>query len=62
MKTLEMKVFAVVLLVIAIGFAIWGVSGHTDAYTPAALNFIAAAAWLAKLRRDELCEEDGECR
>ena len=36
MKMSGMKVLAVILLVAAIGFAVWAVSGHTDAYAPAA--------------------------
>lgn len=47
MKMSGMKVLAVILLVAAIGFAVWAVSGHTDAYAPAACGFLASVALFA---------------
>ena len=60
MKMSGMKVLAVVLLVAAIGFAVWAVSGHTDAYAPAACGFLASAALLAQIRRQESEGKNGE--
>lgn len=50
----------VVLLVAAIGFAVWAVSGHTDAYAPAACGFLASAALFAQIRRQESEGKNGE--
>ena len=70
MKMSGMKVLAVVLLVAAIGFAVWAVSGHTDAYAPAACGFLASAAlfarksalpiFFAQIRRQESEGKNGE--
>ncbi|GEM_PF-2267934 len=60
MKMSGMKVLAVVLLVAAIGFAVWAVSGHTDAYAPAACGFLASAALFVQIRRQESEGKNGE--
>lgn len=60
MKMSGMKVLAVVLLVAAIWFAVWAVSGHTDAYAPAACGFLASAALFAQIRRQESEGKNGE--
>lgn len=56
MKMSGMKVLAVILLVAAIGFAVWAVSGHTDAYC----GFLASVALFAQIRRQESEGKNGE--
>ena len=60
MKMSGMKVLATVLLLAAIGFAVWGVSGHTDAYAPAAIDFLASVALFAQIRKMQSETKDGE--
>ena len=60
MKMSGMKVLAVILLVAAIGIAVWAVSGHTDAYAPAACGFLASVALFAQIRRQESEGKNGE--
>lgn len=55
-----MKVLATVLLLVAIGFTVWGISGHTDAYTPAAIDFVASVALFAQIRKIQSEAKDGE--
>lgn len=58
MKMSGMKVLATILLLAAIGFAVWAVSGHTDAYAPAAVGFLASVALFAQIRRNQSESED----
>ncbi len=60
MKMSGMKVLATVLLLAAIGFTVWGVSGHTDAYAPAAIDFLASVALFAQIRKMQSDTKDGE--
>lgn len=60
MKMSGMKVLATVLLLVAIGFTVWGISGHTDAYAPAAIDFVASVALFAQIRKIQSGAKDGE--
>lgn len=61
MKMSGMKVLAVVLLVLAIGFAVWGACGQKESYLFASACFVISMALLAnisKSAKDKI--EDGE--
>lgn len=60
MKMAGMKVLASVLLLVAIGFTVWGISGHTDAYAPAAIDFVASVALFAQIHKIQSEAKDGE--
>ena len=55
-----MKVLATVLLLVAIGFTVWGISGHKDAYAPAAIDFVASVALFAQIHKIQSEAKDGE--
>lgn len=55
-----MKTLAIILLLAAIGFAVWGVSGHTDAFVPATVDFLASIALLTQIRKLQTTAKEGD--